>query len=35
MRILIDENLPLKLAVHLEGHECRTVVECGWSEKKR
>jgi predicted nuclease of predicted toxin-antitoxin system len=34
MRILIDENLPRKLAAHLEGHECRTVVECGWSGKK-
>lgn len=34
MKILIDENLPRKLAVHLEDHECRTVVECGWSGKK-
>jgi len=34
MKILIDENLPRKLAAHLEGHECRTVVECGWSGKK-
>ena len=34
MRILIDENLPRKLAGHLPGHECRTVVECGWSGKK-
>jgi hypothetical protein len=34
MRILLDENLPRKLAVHLIGHECRTVVECGWSGKK-
>lgn len=34
MKILIDENLPRKIAAHLEGHECRTVVECGWSGKK-
>jgi predicted nuclease of predicted toxin-antitoxin system len=34
MKILIDENLPRKLAAHLEGHECRTVVECDWSGKK-
>jgi len=34
MKILIDENLPRKLAGHLEGHECRTVVACGWSGKK-
>jgi predicted nuclease of predicted toxin-antitoxin system len=34
MKILIDENLPRKLAAYLEGHECRTVVECGWSGKK-
>ncbi len=34
MRILIDENLPRKLAAHLAGHECRTVVECGWPGKK-
>ena len=34
MKILIDENLPRKLATHLEGHECRTVVDCGWSGKK-
>lgn len=34
MRILLDENLPRKLAVHLIGHRCRTVVECGWSGKK-
>lgn len=31
MKILIDENLPRNLAAHLEGHECRTVAECGWS----
>lgn len=34
MKILLDENLPRKLAAHLEGHQCRTVVECGWSGKK-
>lgn len=34
MRILLDENLPRKLAGYLTGHECRTVVECGWSGKK-
>ncbi len=34
MRILLDENLPRKLASHLIGHGCRTVVECGWSGKK-
>ena len=34
MRILLDENLPRKLAGHLVGHACRTVVECGWSGKK-
>ncbi|MCL4795449.1 MAG: DUF5615 family PIN-like protein [Bryobacteraceae bacterium] len=34
MRVLLDENLPRKLAGHLPGHECRSVVECGWSGKK-
>lgn len=34
MKILIDENLPRKLTAHLIGHECLTVVECGWSGKK-
>ena len=34
MKILIDENLPRKLAGRLQGHACRTVVECGWSGKK-
>ena len=34
MKILIDENLPRKLAGHLTGHECRTVAECGWAGKK-
>lgn len=34
MKVLIDENLPRKLAGHLGGHACRTVVQCGWSGKK-
>ena len=34
MRILLDENLPRKLAGHFIGHECQTVAECGWSGKK-
>ena len=33
MTVLLDENLPRKLAEHLVGHECRTVVACGWSGK--
>ena len=34
MRILLDENLPRKLAAHLLGHECQTVLACGWAGKK-
>ena len=34
MKVLIDENLPRKLAGHLKGHDCRTVAECGWAGKK-
>lgn len=34
MKVLIDENLPRKLAGHLMGHECRTVAACGWAGKK-
>jgi predicted nuclease of predicted toxin-antitoxin system len=34
MKVLIDENLPRKLAGHLKGYECRTVAECGWAGKK-
>lgn len=34
MKVLIDENLPRKLAGHLIGHACRTVAECGWAGKK-
>jgi len=33
MKILIDENLPRKLAAYLTGHQCRTVAECGWAGK--
>ena len=31
MKVLIDENLPRKLAGHLTGRECGTVAECGWA----
>lgn len=34
MRVLIDENLPRKLAGYLPGHDCRTVAECGWAGRK-
>jgi predicted nuclease of predicted toxin-antitoxin system len=34
MKVLIDENLPCKLAAHLSGHECWTVAERGWAGKK-
>ena len=34
MRILLDENLPRKLASHFLGHECQTVLACGWAGKK-
>jgi hypothetical protein len=34
MRVLIDENLPRKLAHYVTGHKCRTVVECGWAGRK-
>jgi hypothetical protein len=34
MKVLIDENLPRKLAGYLTGHVCRTVAECGWAGKK-
>ena len=34
MRILLDENLPRKLAAHLAGHQCRSVAESGWSGKR-
>jgi len=34
MRLLLDENLPRRLAKHLPGHECRTVTECGRAGKR-
>jgi hypothetical protein len=34
MMLLLDENLPRKLAGHLIGHTCRIGVVCGWSVKK-
>jgi len=34
MRLLLDENLPRRLAKHLLGHNCRTVTECGWAGKR-
>jgi hypothetical protein len=34
MKILLDENLPRKLAGYLIDHDCTTVPECGWSGKK-
>ena len=34
MKVLLNENLLLKVAARLVGHECRTAVVCGWSGKK-
>lgn len=34
MKVLLDENLPRRLASYLTGHECRTVSGCGWAGKK-
>ena len=34
MRILLDENLPRKLAGQFAGHHCGSVAESGWSGKK-
>jgi hypothetical protein len=34
MKVLIDENLPRKLASDLTGRESRIVAECGWIGKK-
>jgi len=34
MRILLDENLPRKLAGYLVNHHCRSVAESGWSGKR-
>lgn len=30
MRVLLDENLPVRLAGHLAGHDATTVVSEGW-----
>ncbi len=34
MRVLLDENLPRNLALHLPGHQCRSVAESGWAGKR-
>jgi predicted nuclease of predicted toxin-antitoxin system len=34
MRILLDEDLPRRLAKLLTGHEAETVPRCGWSGVK-
>jgi len=34
MRILLDEDLPRRLANHLLAHEVSTVQQCGWSGVK-
>ena len=34
MKILLDECLPRDLKLHFPEHECRTVQEMGWSDKK-
>ncbi len=34
MRILLDEDLPRRLAKHLDGHEVSTVQRSGWSGVK-
>lgn len=34
MKILIDECVPWELGRHSTGHECRSVVEAGFSGKK-
>ena len=31
MRILLDENVPIDLALELPGHNVKTVVGLGWS----
>ena len=31
MRVLLDENLPIDLAVMLRGHEVQTVIGLGWA----
>jgi len=34
MKVLLDEWLPRKLKNYLQGHECSTVPEAGWTGKK-
>ena len=34
MRILLDEDLPRRLASHLSAHEVSTVQRCSWSGVK-
>jgi hypothetical protein len=34
MRVLIDENLPRDFVPYIKGHQCQTVVECGWAGKR-
>lgn len=34
MRVLLDENLPRRLAGELIGHEAKTVPEMGWASLK-
>jgi len=34
MRILLDENLPVKLRLEWKGHEIFSVRELGWNGKK-
>ncbi len=34
MRILLDEDLPLRLGKHLVGHSAETVSRCGWAGVK-
>lgn len=31
MRILLDESVPRRLKILLEGHEVKTVTEAGWA----
>jgi hypothetical protein len=31
VRILLDEQVPRRLARHLTGHQVRTVQQCGWA----
>ncbi len=31
MRVLLDENLPVELALELGGHEVHTVTQLGWA----